>query len=76
MSSPDFKESVVSTLGKRAAHYCSNPGCGVLTTGPNEIASKSINIGEAAHIYGAKEGSARFNTEMTVTEGSDITNGI
>ena len=76
MSSPDFNKSVVDTLAKRAGYYCSNPDCGVFTVGPNEAASKATIIGEAAHIYGSRNGSARFDTGMKDVERGDITNGI
>ena len=71
-----FLAETIETLSKRAALQCSNPDCGVLTTGPTSDTSGAINIGEAAHIYGLTEGSARFNPFMTTTERADITNGI
>lgn len=35
-----------------------------------------MNIGEAAHIYGAKDGAARFRADMTDAARAEITNGI
>ena len=71
-----FNKSVIDTLAKRAANWCSNPECRTFTSGPSETPEKAINIGEAAHIYGAKEGAARYRSEMTDTFRSEITNGI
>jgi hypothetical protein len=73
---PNFNKSVVETLAKRAANWCSNPDCRTLTSGPSETPEKAVNIGEAAHIYGAKEGAARYRASMTDTSRSEITNGI
>lgn len=35
-----------------------------------------VRVGEAAHIYGAAPGSARYRPEMTPTERRDISNAI
>lgn len=48
-----FKQPVIIALAKRAANRCSNPDCGAITSGPADDPSKAVNIGEAAHIYGA-----------------------
>lgn len=71
-----FKQAVVVTLAKRAANRCSNPDCGAITSGPSEISSKSVNVGEAAHIFGAHPGSARYDDKMSSADRSDITNAI
>lgn len=71
-----FSPDTVQTLGRRAALLCSNPDCGVLTTGPTAEANGATNIGEAAHIYGRTERSARFNAALSLAELADITNGI
>ncbi|MFN4166442.1 MAG: HNH endonuclease [Ferrovibrio sp.] len=76
MSTGKFSGDVVAALGKRAALRCSNPDCGVLTSGPSAEPSAAINIGEAAHIYGRTAEAARFNEDLTLSERSDITNGI
>lgn len=74
---PDkFSKKVIETLAKRAANTCSNPDCRAITTGPAKELDRSINVGEAAHIYGARPKSARFDEEMTAAERSDITNAI
>lgn len=74
--SPDFCKNIVDTLAKRAAYKCSNPDCRVNTVGPNSAPEKSIKIGEAAHIYGARIGSKRYNPDMTDSARAEITNSI
>lgn len=71
-----FKQSVIVTLAKRAANRCSNPNCGAITSGPTEKPNGSVNVGEAAHIYGANPGSARYDPDMTSADRSAITNAI
>lgn len=71
-----FKQSVVTTLAKRAANRCSNPDCYALTSGPAENPSNSVNVGEAAHIFGANAGSARYDANMASVDRSAITNAI
>lgn len=71
-----FKKNTVTTLAKRAANRCSNPDCGATTSGPAICRTDSVNVGEAAHIYGANPGSARFDPQMTSEERADITNAI
>jgi hypothetical protein len=72
----NFKRAVVVTLAKRAANRCSNPDCGAITSGPSETPSKSVNVGEAAHIFGANPGSARYDEGMSSAARSEITNAI
>lgn len=71
-----FKQAVVVTLAKRAANRCSNPDCGAITSGPSDDRDGSVNVGEAAHIYGANPGSARYDQEMTPADRSAITNAL
>jgi hypothetical protein len=73
---PDFSKKTADTLAKRAAQWCSNPDCLNKTSGPHSEPGKAINIGEAAHIRGAKPGSARYDPTMTDEQRSDISNGI
>lgn len=79
-NSPDasdrFSKQTVETLAKRAGNTCSNPDCKAPTSGPSDEPSRAVNVGEAAHIYGARPGSARFRAEMTSAERSEITNGV
>lgn len=77
MVSPDrFKQAVVATIAKRAGNRCSNPDCGAFTSGPADDPSDSVNVGEAAHIFGANPGSARFDPEMMSADRCAITNAI
>ncbi|MBU9548128.1 HNH endonuclease [Burkholderia multivorans] len=71
-----FKQATVDTLVKRAANTCSNPDCMALTSGPSNVDASAINLGEAAHIFGARPGSARYDAQMSDGERSDITNAI
>ncbi len=76
MSDERFGRATVDTLAKRAGSMCSNPECGALTVGPAGEQNRAVVVGEAAHIYGARAGSARFDTGMSDAERSDVTNGI
>jgi hypothetical protein len=71
-----FNKLVVATLAKRSANRCANPDCGAVTSGPTDDPNGAVNVGEAAHIYGANPGSARYDPEMTSAERSAITNAI
>lgn len=73
---PDFSKIISDTLARRAGSMCSNIECRVLTAGPTVAPDKSINIGEAAHIYGAREGATRYRADMTDISRAEITNGI
>jgi hypothetical protein len=71
-----FTKAVIQTLAKRAANRCSNPDCDATTSGPTKKPDGSVNVGEAAHIFGAKLGSARYQADMSSVARSDITNAI
>ncbi|RIJ66174.1 HNH endonuclease [Brevundimonas sp. LPMIX5] len=71
-----FKQIVVTTIAKRAANRCSNPDCRAITSGPGVAPMATVNVGEAAHIYGANLGSARYAPDMTSANRSAITNAI
>ena len=73
---PDFIQKTIDTLAKRAAFKCSNPDCRAPTVGPNSDPQKSTVIGEAAHIFGARSGSKRFNPQMSDMARAEITNAI
>ncbi|WP_201786048.1 hypothetical protein [Novosphingobium barchaimii] len=47
-----------------------------ITTGPTDLPAGTVNVGEAAHIYGAHPGSARYDPKMVSSARSDITNAI
>lgn len=73
---PLFTQATKETLAKRSGYLCSNPDCRALTAGPTADPASSANIGEAAHIFGAKLGSARYRSDMTDGARAEITNGI
>jgi hypothetical protein len=73
---PEFSKATKEVLGKRAAFLCSNPDCRTTTAGPTSDPLKALNIGEAAHIFGAYPGAARFREEMSDGARAEITNGI
>jgi hypothetical protein len=73
---PDFSPKTIETLAKRAAQCCSNPTCQNNTSGPHSDPGKAVNKGQAAHIRGARPGSARYDPNMTDEQRRDISNGI
>ena len=73
---PDFSQKTINTIARRAAFLCSNPNCRVSTVGPNVEPSKSTVIGESAHIFGARPGSARHDSHMSEVVRAEITNAI
>lgn len=73
---PDFSKDTIDTLARRAGFICSNPDCQKSTVGPNSEPSKSLVIGEAAHIRGARLKSKRYDPNMTDHARAEITNGI
>ncbi|MFL5357785.1 HNH endonuclease [Archangium sp.] len=73
---PEFSTTTKDVLAKRAAHLCSNPDCRTTTSGPTADPQKAISIGEAAHVFGALPGSARYRADMTDGARAEITNGI
>lgn len=74
--SDSFSADTIRTLMERAGNRCSNPDCFAITSGPAKNNLKSVKVGEAAHIFGARQGSARFCIEMTSIQRSNIENGI
>lgn len=72
----DFPAEVIRTLAQRAGTICSNPDCRRPTAGPTTDPSDWTNVGVAAHIYGAADGSARYEKNMTPEQRRDIANGI
>ena len=76
MTSDRFSRQIVDAIAKRAGNICSNPDCQSITVGPAEETDRSVTLGEAAHIFGANPGSARYDPAMSSAERSDITNAI
>ncbi|MCU8007722.1 hypothetical protein L5M11_09325 [Shewanella sp. SM87] len=71
-----FKAPTIKLLKERVAHRCSKPDCRVSTIGPIYGELKSGCIGEAAHIFAASPGAARYDPNMTSDERMHFDNGI
>lgn len=74
--SDDFSEQVKRVLSARVGNLCSNPDCGILTSGPQIDPAKAINLGVAAHITAASPGGPRYDAELLAEERSAPGNGI
>jgi len=73
----DFSKPTREALAKRAAFFCSNPDCLVLTTSPHASdAGKSVNTGHAAHIHAASPEGPRYDPAQTPAQRKAIGNGI
>lgn len=72
----DFSRKTRETLAKRANQICSNPYCRKPTAGPHLDDDKNVDVGEAAHIRGARAGSKRYDPSMLPEERGSIVNGI
>lgn len=72
----EFPQAIKDALAKRVGVRCSNPSCRKGTSGPQENASKAVNVGVAAHIAAAAEGGPRFDSSMTPEEVASVENGI
>jgi hypothetical protein len=72
----DFNIDVKRTLAARVGYHCSNPGCGVPTSGPQTLSAKSLNIGVAAHITAASPGGPRYDSQLTQEKREGVENGI
>jgi len=75
-SGPGFSKKTVDVLAKRSAQTCANPTCRKPTSGPHSDESRSVVMGEAAHMRGARPGSARYDPAMTDEERASPGNGI
>lgn len=72
----DFNLTSVRLIAQSAAYICSNPKCRKLTIAGSELSwGKVIKIGEAAHIIGNKENSARYKEKAKINKDS-VENGI
>ncbi len=56
----DFTEKAKQTLRDRVGGRCSSPQCTRQTTGPHDDSSKSVTIGEAAHIRSNSKNGPRY----------------
>jgi rubrerythrin len=72
----DFTERAKRVLQERVGNHCSNPNCGVVTSGPNAHPERSTKIGVAAHITAASAGGPRYDASLSRAERSSVENGI
>ena len=61
-----FPKNTALIIGKRANFICSNPDCGALTCGPNTGPEKYTLVGDAAHNFGVKAGTARIGSVYVI----------
>ena len=72
----DFPQKIKDQLAKRVSCRCSNPGCDQITSGPQEDANKSINIGVASHISTASPDGPRYDSCVSQEQRKSIFNDI
>ncbi len=72
----EFSQRTKLTLALRVGFKCSDPDCGMPTSGPAHDNNKFVNVGVAAHIRAASKGGPRYDYEMTSEERKGIYNGI
>src|SRR5277367_7158710 len=72
----DFSTQVKQVIAHRANLVCSNTNCGSSTAGPQDDASKALNIGVAAHITAASMGGPRYDQALTPEQRTSAENGI
>lgn len=74
---PDFSQKTIDLIAYRAAYICSNPDCNRLTIAPSIAdASSKIKIGEAAHIYDAREKTIRWDPNLSESKRAEPKNGV
>jgi len=76
MPRDDFSAATKRELAPRVGNCCSNPNCSTITSGPHTDDSKSISVGQAAHITAASLGGKRYDPSITPEQRKDISNGI
>ncbi|HNW82253.1 MAG TPA: tetratricopeptide repeat protein [bacterium] len=71
----DFSKNTIEVLRKRAGEMCTK--CKIITSKPNSNDTDFVNLGEAAHIRGRRQGeNNRFDPKMTDDQKSNINNAI
>ena len=76
MARDEFPLKIKDALAKRVAFLCSNPSCNAVTTGPHSEASRSVNIGVAAHITAASGGGPRYDEALSNDQRAGVDNGL
>lgn len=72
----EFTVATKDLLARRVGFLCSNPECRQPTSGPQVDASKTVNLGVAAHISAASPGGPRYEPELSSEQRADSSNGI
>jgi hypothetical protein len=73
----NFTETTKRILAERANWRCGFPSCTASTVGPSEADdTKSITLGEAAHITAAASGGPRYDERLSEEQRRAVTNGI
>jgi len=72
----EFTEKTKKVIQDRAGNHCSNPDCGIVTSGPNSDPEKSTKIGVAAHITAASQNGPRYDSNLTIQQRKSAENGI
>jgi ribosomal protein L37AE/L43A len=76
MARHDFSIATKRQLALRAAHFCSNPRCWKLTTGPASDPDRALLTGHAAHIRAASKKGPRYDETQSEAERRSAANGI
>lgn len=76
MPRDEFSPRTRRTLALRAAHFCSNPDCLKLTTGPHSDLTLALTTGHAAHIHAASPLGPRYDNNQTPQQRMHISNGL
>jgi hypothetical protein len=72
----EFPGKVKAVLALRAAGRCSNPDCMAVTSGPELVPDRAVNVGVAAHITAASPGGPRYDPALTPAQRAAAPNGI
>lgn len=72
----DFSPEVKRITAARVGHFCSNPECHKLTSGPQTDPAKALNIGVASHITAASPGGPRYKSALSVQDRKHADNAI
>jgi hypothetical protein len=72
----EFPKTVKERLAQRVNYLCSNPECGVGTSGPHTDPMRAVSVGVAAHIEAASNGGPRANNGLSPESRKAISNGI
>jgi hypothetical protein len=72
----EFSEQTKRLLAQCVGYLCSRRECGAATVGPQDGASKTVNVGVAAHITAASAAGPRYDPLFSAKERTAAANGI